>query len=174
MDQFFLSTRASLLLSALAALFIASGCGGSNGSGGDVEVQTGSLTKAQFVEQADQICEESRARVDKNYAALLKKTTKLLKATGSKPSPEALGVLQKEAVETILLPTYEKMIDQISSLGAPASDQDQIATFLGTEQEKLEEASEEPSDPFVHVHFFTPVTKLAEAYGMTGCAGSLG
>jgi hypothetical protein len=169
MDRYFLSTRGFLLVTGVVVALLMAGCGGS-GSGSEVSVETGPLTKAQFVEQADRLCEKSKAQLQRKFGALLKSSVALAKSTGAKPSAESLQTLHSDAVTTILIPTYGQMIDQISSLGAPSDDQEQVTAFLDAMQQALDEAEEHPSKPFNNVKFFDPFTKLAGSYGLTACS----
>ena len=49
-----------MLLLMAAMLAFGAGCGDSDGN--EVDVQTGSLSKAEFIKKADAICETSRTR----------------------------------------------------------------------------------------------------------------
>lgn len=148
---------------------MASGCGGgsSSSTGNDeVTVQTGSLTKAEFVEQADAICKAGREQFDKEFQTFQKE--KKLKTSGDQ-SPVWLG----EVVNTILLPDYEKRIEEISALGAPSGDEREIASFLNALQQRLDDMRKEPAEMSNSLTPFSKPIKLAKAYGFTGCAESL-
>lgn len=168
MAGYFLRIRAFALFAgmALVAALLLSGCGGSS----SVSAETGSLTRAQFVEKADQICKQSRAQLENEYAVAVKNAVQLAQATKSKPTPADLETLHSAVVDEVFVPVYETMIDEISTLGAPSADKEQLDKFLNAMHEAVEEASSDPSKPFENAHFLKPVTTAAARYGMTDCA----
>jgi hypothetical protein len=163
----FLSTKAFCLLAGAIAILLAGGCGddesasGTNG-GGEVTVKTGSLSKAEFVERADRLCEETENRFRREYEAFVKASVQ----RGGSGDPEKM-------VKTILIPSFEGLIDEISSIGAPRDDEDEVAAFLDALQRRLDELGEQPSEILEAFSPFPEPVKLANAYGMTGCAESL-
>lgn len=166
MRQYFLSIRVLIVALAASVALPAAGCGDSASSNeatnSGVTVQTGSLTKEQFVEKADQICEDSRAEFERKFS------------TFSQRSSSAANLIDqaKNAIDTIFVPVYEKQIDQISSLGAPSGDEEEIASILGSVQRSLDKAKQEPLQFFRENKPFPEAEKLARAYGLTGCADS--
>lgn len=171
MGGFFLSTRVFVLGVAIAVAAIAAGCG-SSGSGGSTEsagsgeitVETGSLSKADFIKKANAICEANQQEFQQKLALATKNNA-------SQSDPSAMAT---EMVDEGLVPIYEGQIEQISALGAPKGDEDLVAAYLEAIQEGLESAH---ANPIKTVQRLTPFGKAivrAKAYGLRVCAESLG
>lgn len=152
---------------ALSALLVAAGCGGGDdsatGSSGDVTVETGSLSKAEFVKQASAICKKTQENFTGEAAAFVTKTNK------EPPKPTETGPEEK-LVETILIPNFESQVEEISELGAPSGDEEEVTAFLDSLQAVLDEASEDPQAFIETEGSFGRAPKLAQKYGLTGCA----
>lgn len=164
MQRSLLSIRAFCLVGTTAALLLfASGCGG--GSDGEVTVKTGSLSKAEFVKRADTICKTARTQFTNEYTAFLKRN----KSRISKANESAL---QSELVDGILIPSFKKDVEEISTLGAPSGNVKGVASFLNGLQQRLNELHADPSE--LSARMFAKPAKLAKAAGLNGCAGSFG
>jgi hypothetical protein len=169
MGGYFLSTRAFVLGVAIAVAALATGCG-SSGSGGSTEsvgsgeitVETGSLSKADFITRADAICAQSRTELEHKYGAILK-------VNGS-----SQGGVADEIVNEALVPAYEQQIDEISALGAPSGDEKEVTAYLEAIQLGLEEAQANPAKTVQRLTPFGKAIIRAKAYGLKGCAESLG
>jgi hypothetical protein len=163
----FLSTRGFFLAAAtLAAILFAVGCGSSGN--GEVTVQTGSLSKAEFIEKADAICEGTRTE-------FLAKFTNFVKAHQTDPgNTQNQEALLGEVVESIMSPSFEKEIDQISELGAPGDYAPEVASFLNALQERLDEAHEDPAGLNTSPRPFKKTENVAKGAGLEGCAESFG
>lgn len=150
----------------MAVALFSAGCGGSDSSasGGEVTVTTGSLSKAEFVKRADAICKEAREKFTREYTAFAKKVQRT-----SKTAQEAAS---GELIEDILIPNFQKDVDEISALGAPKGDEEKVAAFLNALQQQLEEIHERPKILETTVTPLAKAEKLAKTYGLTGCAES--
>jgi hypothetical protein len=159
-----LSIRAfSLILAAIvAAALVAGGCGGSDslGSSGEITVETGSLTKAEFIKRADAMCRDTRIQAMRKFRALAEDLQSVRPPAAS-----------EKIVDTVLVPVYEELIDQVSALGAPKGDEQEVAGFLNTLQRNLDLAEKEPAKALGSP--FKGAAEQAEKYGLIGCAGSL-
>lgn len=171
MQQFFLNARTFYLLTTLfAMLFAGGGCGGGEGDsvagleGGEVSVETGSLSKAEFIRKADVICTVARTGFTKEYKLFV--GGKL--SEGSKVDQ---GKVKAELVDTVLIPAFKKDIDEISALGAPKGDEQGVTEFLNALKQRLEQLHEDPGE--VSNDMFAKPAKLARASGLTGCATTL-
>src|SRR5262245_18233140 len=100
-----------VLITTLATLLAASGCGSSGSD--EVTVRTGSITKAEFIAKADAVCKAARDEFRAQYTSFLKAHQS---AIGNKQKEEALF---GEYLESILSPNIEGQIEQISKIGAP-------------------------------------------------------
>lgn len=174
----FLSIRGLLAVAAvLSALLFAAGCGGSDesatgssggSSGGstEVSVETGSLSKAAFIKKANTICANTWTQFEKGlFGAYEEAQNNPPKPT--EPSPTIVYF------ETDFPETYEKMIDEISEVGAPAGDEEEITAFLEALQKLLNESREDPegfNEVFLETQLsFGKANQLANAYGLNGC-----
>lgn len=156
--------RASLLL-AVAALAVVAGCGGSGSD--EVTVQTGSLSKAEFIKKADAICEAARTEFLAKYTKFLETHKSAINA--GKPQQEALLT---EIVESILAPNIEGQIEQISGLGAPKAYAPEVAKFLNALQKRIEKGKENPNGLLATTTPFVLAENIARRAAMNGCAES--
>jgi hypothetical protein len=174
MNQFFLSKPLVRLFAGAAAAsllvvaVLASGCGGSSEDSNGITVQTGSLSKAAFIEKADAICKAARTEFAAKYTAFVR------------TNQSALGNAQKEAallretVESLLAPNYEEQIEKIGALGAPTAYAPKVATFLKAVDDRLEEVRENPSEISATPFPFKHAEDVASAVGLKGCSESFG
>jgi hypothetical protein len=116
-------------LAAIAAL--GSGCGGS----GEDEA-TASVTKAQFVKEADAICAERNKKWDASVASYKKK----LQAENASLDEEHVG----ELISSSLVPLMKDELGQMEGLGAPAGDEESIDKMLGARSKAVAELEAEP------------------------------
>jgi hypothetical protein len=159
-----LKARGICLLAAMLAALFAIGCGSSGSD--EVEVQTGSLSKAAFIAKADSICETARGEFLAKFTSFAK--THQSELSDSSKQEAAFG----EVLETLLAPNIERQIEQIRKLGAPSDYAPEVATFLNALQERLDEASENPVGLTKTPYPFKEAEDLARKAGMNGCAES--
>lgn len=156
-----MGTRIFLLLAVSPLLLVAGACGSSD----QIVVETGSLSKREFVERADNLCERSKGRFLAAFRAAVQ-------SQGEGP-PRSEQAEVAELVENNLVPTFEELIERIGSLGAPSSEYaEQVSEFLNALQEGLDTASERPVTALEGTAFLRAF-KLARKYGLIGCANSL-
>jgi hypothetical protein len=155
--------RASLaVLAALVALAaIVAGCGSDDDSD-----TTASLTKTEFIKQADAICAKSEKQVSTEFEDFAKENDIPL---DKEPSEEQ----SEELVEEVLIPSVQDQADGIRDLGLPSGDEDRVEAMLDALDEAIEEAEDDPaalfasgSDPFAKAN------KLASDYGLEVCGQS--
>jgi hypothetical protein len=158
--------RFLVLVAALAAVVIvATGCGSDSSADSAVKVETGSLSKAEFVKRANAICESVRTQFLNEYTAFYKKNE-------PKDESETLKVLT-EATEKLIVPNYgTRMVNQIAALGAPEEMVDGVTEFLQTVEHQIEEFEEEPEILTETAFPFKASSQAAEAAGLKGCAGA--
>jgi hypothetical protein len=115
---------------ALAALVV-------TGCGGDSESQTTeSLTKAQYVKQADAICKRQNEKKD---AALNKAYEELQKEkTGA-------GRAGEEKIIEIALPPIAEMTEEVAELGVPTEQSEEAEKFVGEMEAAISEVQDDPS-----------------------------
>lgn len=114
----------------LAAL-LAGGCGA------DSESQTTeSLTKAQYVKQADAICQRQNAKKD---AALNKAYEELQKEkTGA-------GRAAEEKIIEIALPPIAAMTEEVADLGTPTEQAEDAEKFVAEMEAAISEVEDDPA-----------------------------
>lgn len=155
---------------ALVALFAVSGCGGGGdgdsataSSGGPVTVEAGSLSKAQFVKQARAICTKSHEGFERD-------AVRILKQQKADPTKASEGDPEAELVLDAFVPNFQSQIDQVSELGAPRGDEDEVSAFLTALQEAVDGANQDPRAFVRSEADLGKAPKLAKAYGLEECA----
>lgn len=174
MQGSFLSIRSLLVIAvALSALLLATGCGdsddsatGSSGGNEEVSVETGSLSKAAFIKRVEPLCQQTLGQLETELQGTWQKAME-------NPRKPTETTLEEEYFEKEFAELYEKLIDNISALGAPAGDEQEIAAYLETMQEGIDEAAgdhEVFSEDFLgREAVFKGTSKLTRAYGLNGC-----
>jgi hypothetical protein len=146
-------TRAAAAL-AIGLALIALGCGDDDGGG------AGALTKAAFVERANEICADGNTKLNAAFQ-------EAFEHAGGSPSQEEA----EQMITNTIVPGIQLMLDQIGGLAPPEQDADTIAGLIDASQRVLDEVGADPAlilesdvDPFAEVN-----ENLA-AYGLTVCA----
>ncbi|MDQ3725739.1 MAG: hypothetical protein M3335_07630 [Actinomycetota bacterium] len=144
----------AVLLAALFALSAAiAGCG-------DSDSAEASLTKKQFIEQAEKICKQAENEQVKkiNEYIQLQKRSK---------------VKEKEFAEVAGLQPLEKEITRIKELGVPAGDEKSVSAFIRAFESSLDKAR---SNPKVLLEWktnpFEETNELAKEYGLEACGNA--
>lgn len=172
--QDLLNKKMSLLMGAACLILLLAGCGGGGDSQGtqaaqtgesgssEVTVESGPLSKAQFVAQANKTCEATKKRIQEEYFVFAQKNK--VPAAGPGVAGQAA-----EFVETIMGPLYQGQIERIAVLGAPGEDEETVSEIVDAMEQGLEEGRKKPlafvrGAPFLH-----QASKLAVAYGLRSC-----
>jgi len=153
------SSRLLLIL----GLLLLAGCGG-GGSSESTNAQTGTLTKAQFLKQANAICVQGTAAMNKGDVAFWAKH----RPQGGKPPSQGLvNQLQLQAI----LPVRARELRQIRALGLPRGDEQRVEAILGAWQEGVEKGKEEPSslDSAGPEFAFYKAYSMGIDYGLAKC-----
>jgi hypothetical protein len=157
------------LIVILVGLFVA-GCGGggdedSQAASEEVSVDTGTLSKTEFIKQADGICQKGNEEVQAGVEAVVQKY-------GKQEYAEPLLVAKApELVNTVLAPSFEKQIDQILDLGAPEGDEAEVSGILTAMSDIVDDAEERPKDFARNSDPFQASAQLAQNYGLKVCGG---
>lgn len=153
----------ALSVGAMSIAAFTIGCGG-----GDDEVSTSSITKAEFIAKADAICKRSDKQVEKKFTAFLKENPELLKGAAASEADITAG--STEVVETILLPATRREIKQIDALEVPSGDEDQIDEIIDALEEAVVRSEEDPPTALLsNVEVFRRSKGLSEEYGLKVC-----
>lgn len=163
-----MNARGFLAAAAIAALVLLAGCGSS--SDPEITVQTGSLSKAEFVEKADAICAAARREFLAKYSSLVLAHKSVIASGDEEREVALLG----EAVDTLLAPNVEGQIEQIGELGAPSADAPKTTLFLEALQERLGELQANPAELTATTTPFKRAEDAAKRVGMQDCAESFG
>lgn len=169
MQGYFLSIRTFfVLVAALSALLLVGGCGDSDDSAtgssdGEVTVETGSLSKAAFVKQANKICLETQKKFQIE-------AVRFIERAGKNPPKPTEASPEEELTETIVVKNFQDQVDELASLGAPSGDEEEISAILNALQQEVDNASEDPATFIKSEGSFGKAPKLASAYGLTECA----
>lgn len=149
----------AVLAFAVAPTTLASGCGGSSDT---VEVQTGLLSKAEFIKKADAVCLKGQERGARDLASYMSKNHITL--TGPLPDAVAAGLFG-----SVIEPTYQREITEISELGAPNKDAKQVAAMLEAIEAGLTKGQRDPAGAISRNELVPSAGELARAYGLTEC-----
>jgi hypothetical protein len=147
--------RACLFLIAPAVLVLA-GCGGSGGDSTEPP-----LTKAQYIKQADAICNK-----------VYEKQLSALAVYGKKhPKPRPTRSPQAAAIVAAALPPTKVGIEEIKSLNRPAADKQAIDSMLDEIDAAIKETEEHPTMLVAGVkNPFEKVNQRAAKYGFEACS----
>lgn len=145
------------LAGVLAIALIVAGCGSSS------DDTTASLTKAEFIAQADAICKKGNDEIESEFNAFAKEND-------IKENEEPSKEQGAELVETVLVPNVKNQSEEIRDLGAPSADEEEITAMLDALDEGVEEAEAEPETVFTSkTDPFGPANKIAKEYGLKVC-----
>jgi hypothetical protein len=148
------SLNAAALLCVLAAALFA-GCGS---SGSDPEAP---LSKAEYLQQGNQICTKGGQEKDQAVNGVLEEVPPNELAGG--PSKETLKKLSEGA-----LPFFQKVVTELAELQPPAEDKAVVEKFITELEAAAAKADANPlliarSDPF------SGAAEGARAYGLKDC-----
>jgi hypothetical protein len=156
---------------ALAAGWIISGCGSDSSTTAAAtatssdstaaEIPTGSLTKAEFIKYADEIC---RKGSEKKEAAVLAAAKQLTAQSNKNPSPQALGKL----ATVVIFPTYSEVLEQVSQLSVPKGDEATVESMLQKYEADLDAAEADPISA-TQENLFKDANDASDAYGIESC-----
>jgi len=142
----------------LAVVLIVAGCGG-----GDDETSTASITKAEFVKQADIACKDTIGRIQADFLTFAKESK--ASSTGAPTKQQTL-----ELVDVVLVPNLKQEVDEFRALGAPSGDEDQVEAIVAALEEGVEEAENDPEGTVErNAEVWVTSSELASAYGLKDC-----
>lgn len=152
---------APILIAVVAALVVA-GCGGDDGNDTTTS-STSSLTKQQFVREANQICKQTDDKIERASKQFF---------ADAPPDEEAPPAEIEQFAKQTALPAIEDEIDRIRALGAPQGDEDEVKAILDAAQEGLDKLEQDPDE--IAQGGAAPALekfdKLAGDYGLDKCA----
>jgi hypothetical protein len=135
-----------------------SGCGGDDDEGGFSPVVSDSISKIDFLRQADEICHSSEAQIE---AA----ADDLLTAKGE-PDPAEI----EEVATGIVVPALESEVAAIEALGAPKGDEEAVEAILDATRDGIAEIEADPQALTDGVpDSLAEAERLARRYGSSQC-----
>lgn len=143
-------------IGACAFLIVASLGLAACGSDDSSDDSSDSITKAEFVAQANAICAESNKTIDAAEKEAF---------SGGQPTQADADAF----INDTLLPEVESQINDIEALPVPEGEEDQVSAILDAANKGLEEGKADPSALQGNGDPFAEANKLANAYGMTEC-----
>jgi hypothetical protein len=143
--------------------FAAAGCGEKDESAASSTTTT-SLTKPEFVRDANKICKAEGDKVERASKQFFADTP---------PDKEAPPAEIDRFGEKTVYPAIQSTIDRITALGAPAGDEDEVDQFLAALQAGLDKLKQDPQQLAQggSAPAFEDADKLASDYGLDDCAG---
>jgi hypothetical protein len=148
----------AVLTAAAAIVLIVAGCGGGSDSSSD----SSSLSKAQFIKQADAICEKGNKENEAEFEEFAKEH-------GLSEKKEPSKAVQEEAISEIVAPSVGKQIEEIDALGAPEGDEGKIEAMVAAVEEGVEEIEANPGSLTEGKNPLAKGSKLAKEYGLKTC-----
>lgn len=151
------------ILAGIAVLaMVAGGCGGDEEAGGETTV-----TKAQFIKQADALCVKANKRFGREFKAFAKENQQ--KQPGK--SVRAEGI---EVGEEIFVPNAESRAEALAELPPPSGEEDRIAAILEAIEEGVEKAEENPASLYSRTNYpFARANQLQQDYGFRFCGAGI-
>jgi hypothetical protein len=145
---------------ALAAAVV--GCGGGDDTSGSSsgDSSAAGLTKAEFIKQADKICGDASDASEGEAEEYAEENDFNLE----KASEEQL----EEAIAAVLVPNLNQQAEDISALGAPEGEEEQVEEILTALEDAAAEIDDDPGAAF-EGDPLGEATKLAKAYGLKVC-----
>lgn len=143
------NVAAAFAIAAIAAIGVA-GCGDDDSTSST----TATLTKEEFVQQANAICAEANAE---NEAAA--------------KEAQASGGDQEAFITDTLLPSIQAQITAIEDLPVPSGEEEQVSEIVTAVNQGLDEAEADPAALTSGADPFAEANQLANDYGMTDCGG---
>ena len=150
------------VLGVLLAAAILAGCGSdSSSSASATDEAAAPLSKAQFVKQADEICKKGVKEKDEAVSVALKEQVE--QSQGAPTEQDTVKL-----IEETVFPSYGKIVEQLSQLGAPKGDEAKVEKMTGEFDAALQALEANPAKANKN-NPFASADKAAEAYGIEEC-----
>jgi hypothetical protein len=149
----------------VAIAAILAGCGSSNdSSSGSTQSTAGTAapTKAEFIKQADAICEKANKGTEAEFAAYVKKLN-------LPPNKKPTTAQQEELITAVALPAIAAQAKELGELSPPSGEEGKVNAIVEGIAKAVEKTEANPSTVFGRRGPFAEVNKLAKDYGFTVC-----
>jgi hypothetical protein len=148
MSKGLIALFAGVLLVALVA-----GCGS---SGSD-----DSLTKAEFIKQADAICTKGEKSIEDGAEKFAEEND----VNTEKPTKAQ----QEEVIQQVVAPEIRQQAEEIGDLGAPSGEEDKVEAIVTSVEEGADELESKPAQLIEGKNPLAAGSKLAKEYGLKVC-----
>jgi ABC-type Fe3+-citrate transport system substrate-binding protein len=156
-----------LLAGLMAIALVVAGCGSSSNDDSSSST-TASLSKAEFVKEANAICTKGGKSINAEFEEFSKENN--LSQTKAPPKQ-----VQEEAVEQILIPSIRRQVDEVKALGTPEGDEGELQEAIAAQEEVIEEGEEDPVTLLEGESAKQKeANKMARDYGLTVCGSENG
>jgi hypothetical protein len=144
-----------VVMASIAAVVL--GCGG----GGDDAPAAGPPSKAEFIEQANAICERESATLAEDALEFERRRAR------SKPEPGSIDM-----PHLVYLPVKENQVWRIEQLRVPSGEGKRIEEVLDATRSAIDSAAVDLKLPSIAAaeRYFGESDKLYRAYGLDSCA----
>jgi anti-sigma28 factor (negative regulator of flagellin synthesis) len=144
----------------LAALVVA-GCGSSDSDSSSSDSETPSLTKAEFIKQADAICKTGEKSIETGAEKFAKENN----VNTEKPTTKQ----KEEVIVEVVAADIRKQGEEIGELGAPSGDEEKVEAIVAAVEEGADELESEPKLLIEGENPLAKGSKLAKGYGLKVC-----
>ena len=148
---------ALLLVVSLTSLGVVAGCGGDDDSGSSSSSEE-APTKAEFISQADAICQDSIDTLSEASSEL-----------GTEPSDEEVQAF----AEDTYVPELNDEVEQLQALTPPEGDEETVEEMFSSLEDGVGQISDDPSIVIEDKENpLADATELANDYGLKVCGNA--
>jgi len=150
---------------AVGVALVAVGCGGGGDGAEPGAIETSAISKAEFIEQAESIC-------NLGNRWMLKQMLAAVTEEEERGSASDKGDAFTAAAKSVALPRVQATIRDIAALGAPRGDEVQLEALLTQMQQEKDALEDQPriSEAELFNEGFSGSGELARDYGLKRCA----
>jgi len=151
-----------LIGAALACALAIAGCGGG--------AREGSISKAEFVKQASEICRQADARIRAKFSAYGRSRERRQIERAERAGELTFKEAAAQVGERLLIPVMRKEFEELRGLGIPDESQRRTRALLTAFGEGIEAAEAHP-ERAAHdgTEAFGKSSRLADEYGLERC-----
>jgi hypothetical protein len=144
--------RAVVAAALAAAVLLVPGCGGGSAS----------ISKAEFIEKAEAVCEKDEKELRRDLAAFVKQHENV-----KFPSEKDVA----ELVHVVFSGNIEGEVKALRAIEVPSGDEKQVKALIDAREESLKNAEANPLGLNRNAKLiFAKSRKLAKEYGLEACA----
>jgi len=148
----------AVLAGVLATAVVMVGCGGGDS---DTAVAESSVSKPQYVKQAEAVCKKSEEELQADFAAFVRKSG------NAKPTDALYASLFDEVVE----PNLSAELEALRDLDVPEGDASEVEDLLLAREESIATVEDNPKVIIQNSEkVFEDASRTAGAYGLKACA----